>query len=73
MHLSIHSQSPGFKLMMLHVPSVADKDYSRLFTLLFGNYNAGSQYPISSYQIEMTEFGLSILILILGKSSGFIG
>ena len=52
MHLSIHSQSPGFKLTMLHVPSVADKDYSRLFTLLFGNYNSGSQYPISSYQIE---------------------
>ena len=26
MHLSIHSQSPGFKVKMLHVPSAADKD-----------------------------------------------
>ena len=52
MHLSIHSQSPGFKVKMLLVPTAADKDHSRLSTLLFGNPNPGNQYPISSYQVE---------------------
>ena len=52
MHLSIHSQSPGFKVKMLQVTSGADKDHSRLSTLLFGNPNPGNQYPISSYQVE---------------------
>ena len=52
MHLSIHSQSPGFKVKMLHVPTAADKDHSRLSMLLFGNPNAGNQYPISSYQVD---------------------
>jgi len=52
MHLSIHSQSPGFKVKMLHVPTEANKVQSRLSTLLFGNPSAGNQYPISSYQVE---------------------
>ena len=52
MHLSIHSQPPGFKVKMLLVPTTTHKDHSRLSTLLFGNPNAGKQYPISSYQIE---------------------
>ena len=52
MHLSIHSQSPGFKVKMLDVPNAADKDHSRLSMLLFGNPNAGNQYPISSYQVD---------------------
>jgi peptide/nickel transport system permease protein len=52
MHLSIHSQAPGFKVKMLHVPTAADKDHSRLSMLLFGNPNAGNQYPISSYQVD---------------------
>ena len=52
MHLSIHSQAPGFKVKMLHVPTAADKDHSRLSMLLFGNPNAGNQYPISSYQVK---------------------
>ncbi len=52
MHLSIHSQSPGFKVKMLHVPNTEDEDHFRLSELLFGNPNAGNHYPISSYQIE---------------------
>ena len=52
MHLSIHSQSPGFKVKMLDVPNAADKDHSRLSMLLFGNPNAGNQYPISSYKVD---------------------
>ena len=52
MHLSIHSQSPGFKVKMLLVPTATHRVHSRLSTLLFGNPNAGNQYPISSYQIE---------------------
>ena len=51
MHLSIHSQPPGFEVKMLHVPTNAYKDNSPLSMLLFGNPNAGNQYPISSYQI----------------------
>ena len=51
MHLSIHSQSPGFKVKMLHVPNDLDKDHSQLSTLIYGNPNAGNQYPISSYKI----------------------
>ena len=52
MHLSIHSQSPGFKVKMLHVPSANHKDNFRLSMLLFGNPNTGNQYPISSYQVD---------------------
>ena len=52
MHLSINSQSPGFKVKMLHVPNSANKDYIQLSTLLYGNPNAGNQYPISSYKIQ---------------------
>ena len=52
MHLSIHSQSPGFKVKMLLVPTAIHRVHSRLSTLLFGNPNAGNHYPISSYQIE---------------------
>ena len=37
---------------MLDVPNAADKDHSRLSMLLFGNPNAGNQYPISSYQVD---------------------
>ena len=52
MHLSIHSQSPGFKVKMLHVPTTEEENHFRLSELLFGNPNAGNQYPVSSYQIE---------------------
>ena len=52
MHLSIHSQSPGFKVKMLHVPTTTEKNNFDPSTLLFGNPSPGNQYPISSYQIE---------------------
>lgn len=51
MHLSIHSQSPGFKVKVLHVPTSEKKDTHRLHSLLFGNPNPDNHYPISSYQV----------------------
>ena len=72
MHLSIHSQPPGFEVKMLHVPTNAYKDNSPLSMLLFGNPNAGNQYPISSTKLGTMELGLNISTLILLVSrSGF--
>ena len=51
MHLSIHSQSPGFEVKMLSIPSTKDKEIGSFYTLLFGNPDPAIQYPISSYEI----------------------
>ncbi|MGB2339138.1 MAG: hypothetical protein ACPH7I_04565, partial [Flavobacteriaceae bacterium] len=51
MHLSIHSQSPGFEVKMLSIPSTKDKEVSSFYSLLLGNPDPAIQYPISSYEI----------------------
>jgi peptide/nickel transport system permease protein len=50
MHLSLHSQSPGFQVQMLHIPS--DLPSVSLFEkLFFGDPNLGTYYPISNYRL----------------------
>lgn len=52
MHLSIHSKSPGFKVVILTIPSedkVEDSFFSKLF---FGSSLAETEVPISDYKVE---------------------
>ena len=48
--LSIHSQSPGFEVKMMSIPSSKDKEISSLFLLTWKS-DPAIQYPISSYEI----------------------
>lgn len=51
MHLSLHSQPPGFQVQMLHIPS--DRPSASQFEkLFFGDPNLGTYYPISNYRLE---------------------
>jgi len=52
MHLSIHSQPPGFEVQMLHIP-VDDRQINKsLKNLFYGDPNPGVYFPISSFIIE---------------------
>ena len=53
MHLSIHSQPPGFEIQILHIPSdrPAASSFEKLF---FGDPNPSTAYPISNYRLEAT-------------------
>ncbi|MDG5490175.1 ABC transporter permease [Psychroserpens sp. SPM9] len=55
MHLSIHSQRPGFKVQMLHLPSQNTADQSRFSELLFGKTSTDIEIPISEYTISNDE------------------
>ncbi|WP_299338654.1 ABC transporter permease [uncultured Psychroserpens sp.] len=52
MHLSIHSQRPGFEVEMLRIPSEIVDDQSLVSRLLFGKKNTDQEIPISEYSIE---------------------
>ena len=52
MHLSIHSKSPGFQVMMLTVPQKVSTDQSFFDALFFGNKTLDTEEPISSYVID---------------------
>ncbi len=52
MHLSIHSQRPGFKVHMLNVPSEIRQHENVFSELFFGSANADLEIPISKYSIE---------------------
>ena len=72
MHLSIHSQSPGFEVKMISIPSSKDKEISSFYSFLLGNPYPAIQYPISSYEIG--DHGILIEHYnfdSLGKESGF--
>jgi peptide/nickel transport system permease protein len=58
MHLSIHSQKPGFSVDMLTIPSGNDSGQNRLKTLFFGKQNTDTQEPILGY--ELKENGIEI-------------
>lgn len=51
MHLSIHSQAPGFKVKMLQVDPQTDTKHT-LSSIFFGKRNASLWIPMSDYQIE---------------------
>lgn len=57
MHLSIHSERPGFKVKMLSIPRAASvneglNEQSFFSKLFFGKSNATSETPISEYSIN---------------------
>ncbi|MEH6535171.1 MAG: ABC transporter permease [Psychroserpens sp.] len=67
MHLSIHSQRPGFKVQMLHLPSEIDNNQSFFSELMFGKTDADIEIPISEYTItddilNYTEYATDGLI-----------
>lgn len=57
MHLSIHSQQPGFKVQLLTIPSniASEEGISAFF---FGKKNADTEIPISDF--KLTETGIII-------------
>lgn len=52
MHLSIHSQKPGFAVTMLTIPSKLEGEQSWFDKLFFGKKNVSNEIPISDYRIE---------------------
>lgn len=52
MHLEIHSKKPGFKTLMLTIPSTEINHQSLIDKLLFGNKKPDFEVPISNYTIS---------------------
>ena len=52
MHLAIHSKKPGFKVLMLTLPSELETNQSSFDKLFFGNTNADTEIPITEYNIK---------------------
>lgn len=57
MHLSIHSQNPGFSVKMLTIPTVLD-DQNSVDAFFFGKQNADIEIPISRF--TLTDKGVEI-------------
>ncbi len=55
MHLSIHSKKPGFKVLMLTVPSELQIDQSALSKLFLGNKSSNTEIPISAYELKTNQ------------------
>lgn len=55
MHLSIHSKPPGFKVLMLKLPSEENNSQSFISKVFFGENNLTTEIPISSYSIGNQE------------------
>jgi len=55
MHLSIHSKPPGFKVMMLTIPSQSMAKQSFVDKLFFGRLDNDTEIPITSYFIDGNE------------------
>ena len=52
MHLSIHSKKPGFKVLMLTIPSKIENQQSLFSKLFYGVKNTELEIPIKSYVIN---------------------
>lgn len=52
MHLSIHSKQPGFKVMMLSIPSEIKSEQGLVNKMFFGEKNSNTEIPISDYKLE---------------------
>lgn len=55
MHLAIHSKKPGFKVLMLTVPSQIKTEQAFFDKIFFGNKNTDTEVPISKYSITDKE------------------
>ena len=52
MHLSIHSKPPGFKVLILEVPSQLESRQSFISKLLYGDNHPNTEIPISNYDVS---------------------
>ncbi|OIQ27365.1 MAG: peptide transporter [Bacteroidetes bacterium MedPE-SWsnd-G2] len=52
MHISIHSQSPGFKVLMLELPNKSTSGQSLVSQLFFGVNNNVTEIPISNFRAD---------------------
>jgi peptide/nickel transport system permease protein len=52
MHLAIHSKRPGFKVVMLTIPSQLETKQNGLDKLFFGKKNTDTEVAISAYTIK---------------------
>ncbi|WP_431156561.1 ABC transporter permease [Winogradskyella poriferorum] len=52
MHLSIHSQAPGFEVTMLTIPSGITSDQGFFSRILFGEENLDTEIPIATYKVD---------------------
>ena len=52
MHLSIHSELPGFEVQMLTIPSGIESEQNFFSKLFFGKLNTDTEIPIQSYQLK---------------------
>ncbi|MFI1742916.1 ABC transporter permease [Thalassobellus sediminis] len=52
MHLSIHSEKPGFTVNMITLPSELKMEQSTFDKLFFGKKNTDTEIPISAYTIN---------------------
>lgn len=59
MHLEIHSKSPGFKGLMLQIPSRTKNTQSFFDKIFFGKINTSTEIPIESYQL--TTEGITVV------------
>lgn len=55
MHLTIHSKKPGFKVMMLTIPSEDNGNQSVFSKWLFGKKSADTEIPITDYYLEEND------------------
>ena len=51
MHLSIHSEKPGFKVQMLVIPEIVDSNQRFFNKLFFGDKNVETEIPVSKYEV----------------------
>ncbi len=52
MHLSIHSQSPGFEVLMLEIPTDLEDESPGIESIFFGKYSTTTEVPITNYSIK---------------------
>lgn len=52
MHLSIHSQAPGFEVTMLTIPSGITSDQGFFSRILFGEENLDTEIPITTHKVD---------------------
>lgn len=52
MHLSIHSKAPGFKVLILEIPSQVESNQSSISKLFLGDKFPDTEVPISSFTIS---------------------
>lgn len=70
MHLSIHSQKPGFQVQMLTVPSASKTSQNGFQKFFFGEINNNTAIPIAKY--TLTQQGIAITAYAEHSNNQFI-